>query len=79
MLLWGPGLCSSLHSYMALPENLETSCVGAWSKWGSGSLGGHVSLGPCLVKMPSVVLAWPLQFCSTNLPTHLHPEEGTGA
>ena len=58
MLLWGSGLFSSLHSYMALPENLETSWVGAWSKRGSGSLGGgHVRLGPCLVKMPSVVLA----------------------
>lgn len=32
MLLWGSGLRSPLHTYMALPEKLETSSVGVWCK-----------------------------------------------
>ena len=65
-LLWGPGLCSSVPAYMALPENLEGSWDRAWWGWGLAVWVQAVRLGPSLAKMPSVALL-------------LSPEEGTGA
>lgn len=68
----GPGPCSSLHTYMALPDVLENFQVGAWYQ---GRLA--VGVGDLSASSRPVAPAWPLRFCGAEMPTHLHPEEGT--